>query len=87
MVSTTAEIDLGENSHPYGGTFQFFILKGAVKKEIFTTDILEFIESKREKNEDVMIPLSQNTKVLILSKNKISDPDFKALTNLYKLEE
>ena len=82
-----SEIDLGDNSHPCGGTFQFIISKNATAKEIFTTEILSFIESKREQNDDVLISLSPNTKVWILSKNMISDPSFKPLTTLYKLED
>lgn len=82
-----ASIDLGENDHPFGGTFQFIISKDAKSKEIFTTEILSFIEENRLENEEKILVLSPNTKVRILSKNQISDSNFKPLTNLYSIEK
>ena len=83
----SAEIEIGENTHPYGGTFQFIISKNAKSKEIFTTDILKIIEDNRTESEEKIIILSPNTKVWILSKNQINNPDFIPLINLYSIEK
>lgn len=76
---------LPENDHPYGGTFQFIIKKGQAQ-ELFTTDVLLLIEEKREENREVMLTLSENTKVRILSKRDISSAGFEPIKNLYSFE-
>jgi hypothetical protein len=82
-----SQIELGENSHPFGGTFQFIISKNAKTKEIFTDEILRVVEENRLDNEEKTLVLSPNTKVWILSKTQINDPKFVPLTNLYSIEK
>lgn len=79
-------IDLGVNDHPYGGTFQIIISKGADHKEIFTKEILSVIEEKRLQDEEVVIVISPLTKIRILSKKQISSPSFQPIKDLYSFE-
>lgn len=74
-----------ENEHPYGGTFQFISNK-MNKKEMFTTEILKLIEEKRLLDQEQILVLSPDTKVRILSKKQISDPNFQPIKYLYLFE-
>ncbi|MBE2245646.1 MAG: hypothetical protein IAE67_00165 [Candidatus Competibacteraceae bacterium] len=65
----------------WDGTYQF-IMKTKVK-EVFSSDILDFIEKHRKENEDVEVDYSAYSRIRILSKNKISASDFTPLTELY----
>jgi hypothetical protein len=73
---------ISENEHPYGGTFQFISREGQ-PQEIFTSDVLKLIEEKREEDKEVVIVLSENTRVRILSRKTISSPNFEPIKNLY----
>lgn len=82
--STKTQID--EQDHPYGGTFQIIASKAAGKKEVFTTDLLTFVENNRLENEENILVLSPITKLRILSKKQISSANFHPIEKLYSFE-
>lgn len=87
-TATAVEKEVNDENleaHPYGGTFQFISKKGKAK-EIFTTDILKFVEDNRAENEEKIIALTANTKVRILSRKQLSDKQFKPFEFLYSFE-
>jgi hypothetical protein len=66
------------------GTYQFIIFSTKMQYA-FTQETLFMIESKRKEKDDVTLDLNPEVQVFIPSKEKISRPDFKALTtHLYK---
>lgn len=71
--------------HPFGGTFQLIQKKGQ-RQEIFTTDLLDFIEKNRSETEEKTVAISSHTKVRIPSKRQIGSKDFKPFANLYSYE-
>jgi hypothetical protein len=80
------KVEVDEQEHPYGGTFQIICSKEAGKKEVFTTELLTTIENNRLDNEEKILVLSPVTKIRILSKKQISSPDFHPIAKLYSFE-
>ena len=68
------------------GTFQ--IIKIGVKSatELFTDDLLFFIETKRDDSKEVVEFIGKNTKVRILSRKDITDPAFVPLSDEVLIE-
>ncbi|MGZ3898985.1 MAG: hypothetical protein ACXVNO_07330 [Bacteroidia bacterium] len=49
--------------------------------EVFTTEMLQTIEAKREEHQDVVYKYSEYTTLRIYSRSKINSPDFKRKKN------
>jgi len=81
QVPYTTSAPIENRDVEWDGTYQF-IMKTKVK-EVFSSDILDFIEKHRKENEDVEVDYSAYSRIRILSKNKISASDFTPLTELY----
>jgi hypothetical protein len=84
LNQTTVQID--DQDHPYGGTFQIICDKHAGNKEVFTTEILQVIEANRKENEETILVMSSVTKIRILSKKQITAPGFQPIQKLYSFE-
>ena len=72
-IDVTKKLSLEEELE---GTYQM-IANNSKVVEAFTTDLLKIIESKREDNRDVTYQVSQNTSVIIFSREKINSKEFK----------
>lgn len=72
-LNVTKKLSLEEELE---GTYQMIPNDNKVV-EVFTTDLLKIIESKREDNQDVTYQASQNTSVIIFSREKIKSREFK----------
>lgn len=62
------------------GTYQIISNDNKIV-EVFSIDLLKIIEAKREDNRDVTYQASQNTSVIIFSREKINSKEFKNKKN------
>lgn len=73
QINAAKEVSLEDKLE---GTYQI-IANDSKIVEVFSTDLLEIIESKREDNRDITYQASQNTSVIIFSRKKINSEEFK----------
>lgn len=83
QLTTTIESSQITTSSDFNGTFQIQIPHSSTAKLRLTASFIEYIESKREKNNEVILELAEGRFVLIPSQTTIESSEFTPFESLF----